>query len=176
MTTQPSEPVVPVTRAKASGAARLVNLALGVALLVAAAGVAFAAGRATAPAAAATGPVGLGDGAFPGRGSFAPGVGPGASGAPGGLGLRGGLSVEGTVESVTADAVTLTTASGQTITIGLSDETAYHRQAGAAASDVEAGTTVIVRVGEGLRPGTGGTGGTGGTSSMGDASDVTIVP
>ena len=52
-------------------------------MLVAAAGVAFAAGRVTAPAAAATRTGANGN--FP-RGSFGAGFGPGASFAPGGLG------------------------------------------------------------------------------------------
>lgn len=171
----PPEPVRPAiaVRARPAAGSRWLNVALGAALLVAVAGVAFAVGRATAPASAGTATTGNGFGGFgngngfPGReGSFDP------NGRGNGLG-GGGLSIEGTVESVTADALTVRTASGQTITIGLGSGTAYHRQADASAADITTGSTVVVRVG-GFRPGNGN--GNGGTATLGTASDVTVVP
>jgi hypothetical protein len=182
------EPVVPqpVHRASrgAGGSARIVNVALGAALLVAAAGVAFAAGRATAPVSAAgtTGTLPgvtdrLGGGNVQGDGTTPGGV---AGRGPLG-GLAGGMTVQGTVESVAADSVTIKTSSGTTVTVGLDADTTYHQQADATASDVEAGETVILQLSGGFRPAASpgaspGTGGTSGSTSLGTASDVTVVP
>ena len=174
-------PVAPRPVRGSSGASRAVNLALGAALLVAAMGVAFAAGRVTAPATGTGGPVsvidggtgldGLPDGSFrPGAGfpdgSFRPG-----NGTTGGTGIGGGLAIEGTVDSVTADSVTIKLESGQTVTVGLDDDTTYHQQADATATDVQAGETVILRIAGGFR-----IGGDSGSTSLGTASDVTVVP
>lgn len=183
----PAEPVPPgpvpvVARPvqRSSGASRAVNLALGAALLVAAMGVAFAAGRMTAPATGTGGPVsvidgGIGTGGLP-NASFRPGAGfpdgsfrPG-NGTTGGAGIGGGLAIEGTVDSVTADSVTIKLESGQTVTVGLDDDTTYHQQSDATATDVQAGETVILRIG-GFR-----IGGDSGSTSLGTASDVTVVP
>ena len=148
------EPVRPATSAtptaRKSNSARWINVLLVVAVAVAIGGVAFAIGRGTAPAAAA---------AFPGRGNFGNGNGPLASGAPGfgngagrGFGLGGGLTINGTVQSVTGDSMTITTASGQSVDITLSGDTAYHEQTAATASDVTVGSSVAVQVSGGLRP------------------------
>lgn len=181
MTTEPVDPAIPeavrpqpVKRSPAGS--RLLNVALGVALVVATAGVAFAVGRATAPASAATGLPNFGGRNFPGGGNF-----PGASNNPngggsGGLGgLGGGLTIEGTVESISGDAVTIRTVSGTTITVGLSSDTEYHQAAEGAASDVQPGATVVVRVDGGFR-GAGGGPGASGAPSLGTASDVTVEP
>ncbi len=175
--------IPPVAERRSAGSSRLLNVALGVAVLVAAAGVSFALGRATAPApAATTGRFGLGSGAAP-NGSFAPdgsGTFRGGNGAfQGRGGLGGGLTIQGTVASVTGDSMTITTANGQTITIGLDSNTTYHQQASATSSDVQTGKTVIIDVTGGFRGGTaegnGGANGNG-TAGLGTASDVTVVP
>jgi hypothetical protein len=142
----------------------LVNVALGLALAVAVGGVAFAAGRATAPAAT--------------RGAFANGQFPTGSQAPGALGggglggARAGLSVEGSVVSIDADSMTIATAAGTTIEVALDGSTTYHQQADAAASAVTTGSDVIVRLSGGAR----GPGAAASDEPTGTASDVTIVP
>lgn len=99
----------------------------------------------------------------PGRGGFG--------------GLGSGLVIEGTVESVAADSVTIRTADGTTITVGLDPSTTYHSAAPATASDVTAGTTVKLQVAGGFRPGGNGGGtGNGGGVTLGTAADITIVP
>ncbi|MGC8634954.1 MAG: hypothetical protein ACP5VP_09870 [Candidatus Limnocylindrales bacterium] len=122
-----------------------------VAGLIAVGGVAFAVGRLTAPAAtAATSRFGTGGAGF--RGGFgasasaAPGAARGFFGA--GAGLAGGadLSLKGTVQSVNGNTLTLQTASGATVTVDLSGTTTYHKQAAASASDVTAGSQVVVQV------------------------------
>ena len=155
--------------ARKSGGVSILNVALGVAVLVATAGVAFAVGRSTAPAAAPTQVAGVTPGGRfftnggPGasldpNGGF--GAGPGANsgngnGNGGRFGFAGGPTIEGTVDSITADSVTIKTADGNTITIGLDSATTYHQQADATASDVEAGKTVILKLSGGFRPGNG---------------------
>lgn len=178
----PTEPVktAPVRPGRGpSRAATWVNIALGVALVAAVGGVAFAAGRMTAPATAAAGGLGRngtgfrpGNGEFPG-GYFQGGGGPGGQGGQGGrgglFGADGGLTIQGTVESSSADALTIKTADGQTIQVALNGTTTYHAQASASSTDVKTGGTVVVRVA--LRQSDGSATTTGPT-----ASDVTIVP
>ena len=179
VTTAPP-PVVPVR--KSSGGGRWLNLVLGIAAAVAIAGVAFAVGRTTAPASAAT-VTGRGNfgGVFPG-GSFAPR----ASGQPGfgrggfGAALGGaGLTVSGTVVSVSGDTMTIKTASGQTIEVTTGPSTTYNTQSAASASDVTAGKNVQVQ----LDITDGGAGGLGRPNASGapagpsgTASSVTVVP
>ncbi|HET7181946.1 MAG TPA: hypothetical protein VFI15_06910 [Candidatus Limnocylindrales bacterium] len=160
---------------------RALNVLLGGALVLAIAGVAFAAGRMTAPAAQ-----GLTGGTFPNGGVF---NGQGRGNGQGGFGTNGqggaifgnggGPTIEGTVESVSDTTLTLKTADGQTIQVALSGDTTYHAQSDATASDVVTGATVQVRLN--VRRGTGGpqaTAGTGGGATAGDltANDVTVVP
>jgi hypothetical protein len=175
----PVTPVAPVTRPvrPAGASARVVNLALAAAFVVAVGGVAFAAGRGTAPAAstgAALLPAGLGPNA-----SFAVGVDPGGLGGRGLTGA-GGLSLEGTVVGLDEDALRIETASGQTIELTIDGETEYHRQADAGATDLSTGSTVIVRIEGGARGGLGGGAGAGASGApglqAGTATDVTIVP
>jgi len=181
-------PVVPVTTRRRSTSAMFVNLLLGVAVVVAVGGVAFAAGRATAPATtAASGRNGFGGNG----GSF----GPNASGAPGRDGFGGaggGISLSGTVTAVSADSITLQLASGQSITIPTSAQTTYHSQTAATASDVTSGSDVIVQLsgggrfvnGGGQAAGNGGANGGGQNPpasgapvrGVGSASSITIVP
>jgi hypothetical protein len=166
---------------------RALNLLLGGALVLAVAGVAFAAGRMTAPAPTLTG------GNFPGGGITLPGGGQGGNGQGGfqgrgnGNGQGGffggagaGPSIEGTVESVSDTTLTLKTADGQTIQIALDGSTTYHRQSDASESDVVTGSKVLVRInfGRGAFGGPQATAGTNGGPTTGGltANDVTVVP
>lgn len=182
------EPVVPVAAGPVKGRGisnRALNMMLGGALVLAVAGIAFAAGRMTAPAPTLVG------GNFPGGGPFGGQVqvggqvqGGGAQGGVNGNGQGGiissgaGPSIEGTVESITDTTLTIKTADGQTIQVALNGDTSYHRQSDASASDVVTGTKVLVRLD--FRRGGGPTGpsataGPGGGIGM-TADDVTVVP
>lgn len=172
----PSAPALQIPKRKSSGG--WLNVILAVAVVVAVGGVAFAIGRNTAPvAAAATRGNGLfGNGTFA-RGSFAPG----ASGVPGGFGgggLRGeaGFNLSGTVQSVTGDTLTITTANGQTLEFSLGTGTTYSTKAPATAADVKAGAKVEVQ----LQPGTNGfrpnASAAPSAGPVGTASSVTVVP
>lgn len=194
--TQTIAPAAPhvATSAKRRGSGRALNVVLAIAACVAIGGVAFAIGRGTASASTATsgngrnGVVTNGNGFGNGQrpfGSFAPG----ANGNPGfirggGFG-GGGLTVSGTVESVTADSITIKTANGQTVTIGTGADTTYHTQAPASASDVTTGKTVEVQVGlsGGFGGGNRGNGGNGAPQAsgapagpVGTADSITVVP
>jgi len=188
---QPMAPVAPVTVPAAkrrSTTGLLVNVLLGVAVVVAVGGVAFAAGRATAPTTTT-------NGRFGGTGGPGFAVGPNASGAPnrgafgGGFG-GAGVTLQGTVTAVSADSITLQLTSGQTITIPTTSSTTYHSETAASASDVTTGATVKVqlgagRLGGGQNGGNGnGNGGQNGPAASGaptrgfggSASSITVVP
>ena len=156
---------------KASSGGRWLNLVLVVAAAVAIGGVAFAIGRSTAPVSASTGNGRVFQDAFPG-GSFVPG----ASGAPGLVrgGFGGGPTIEGTVESVHGDTLTIKTANGQTITVSTGATTTYHTRTDASASDVTAGKTVQVQLDGGLtgRPNASATT----AEPVGTAGSVTVIP
>ena len=170
---------------RARGGGMLVNVVLGIALVVAVGGLAFAGGRATAPTSATPGRTGFGAN---GQGGF----GPGASGAPGGalnggLGAgAGGVSIQGTVTAVSADSITLQLPSGQSITIPTDGQTTYHERSAATAAAVTSGSTVIVQLQAGRgafgQGGNGGGNGGGATASgapgrtLGPATTVTVVP
>jgi len=161
----PTEPASAPSRRGGSGA--LLNVALGLALAVALGGVAFAAGRATAPAPAFTNGGVIGRGPL---GSFDPGANPGANPdgfGGGGLGA-GNVTLSGTVEAIGANSLTIRTASGQTLEIALDEATTYHAQSDAAAGDVVTGGAVLVRIDIAA--------GRAGGASGGTASDVTVVP
>ncbi len=169
-------------RARSSG---ILNLALGAAVVVAIAGVAFAVGRGTAPVSAAGGPGGFGNGPFPsgfGNGPLPSGFGNG--GGPGGFGGgASGLSIEGTVTAVDADSVTIETSTGTTIELSIDGSTEYHQQAAADASDVTTGSTVVVQV-SGFAGRGGPQGGANASAApsqaagttTGTATDITVVP
>jgi hypothetical protein len=181
---EPVRVTPPAPRRSSSG--RWVNVLLAVAVAVAIGGVAFAVGRSTAPVAAA------GFGRFNGTGFPSGSFNPDASGAPGqgrfgGFGLAGGITIDGTVQSVTGDTLTVKAANGQTIEVTLDSDTAYHQQASATASDVTVGSSVAVQVSGGFGRGNGngnggangGTGGNGGGTAGGPtvtATDVTVIP
>jgi hypothetical protein len=170
----PAAPVRPGTsRVRGTG---WVNVALALAIAVAIGGIGFAAGRMTAPAnptgAGGTGRT-FGSGQLPGgfQGGYFGGGLPGGDDGNGGFrGVfgGGGASIQGTVESISGDVLTLKLANGQTIQISLSGTTTYHAQAAASSSDVKTGGTVIVRIQ--IDRGSGA-----GTAST-TATDVTVVP
>jgi hypothetical protein len=159
-----SSPIAPLIIEKKRSSA--FSLLLGVALVVAVGGVAFAAGRLTAP------PSTSASGARGGNGSGFGGGGTGATGAPGafggaGFGAGAALTIEGTVQAITPTQLSITLASGQTIQIPVDASTTYHGQAAASASDVKTGQQVQVQVAGGIgrirgQGGQGGQGGTGG--------------
>jgi hypothetical protein len=160
---------MPTPTGAARPGARWVNVALAVAVAIAIGGVGFAAGRMTAPASA----IGAGNGRFFGNGTvpgggYFPGRFGNGTGADAGRGFlgAGGASIEGTVDSVTSDTLTLKLPSGQTIQVSLGGSTTYHSQAAASASDVAPGSDVIVRIQ--INRGQG--------STSPSAADVTIVP
>ena len=157
-----TEPSPPVARTKRGSS--MLNVALGVAALLAVAGIAFAAGRMLAPAAAAFpngGPVG----GFQGRPGASPG--PGGGFQPGGGILGGaGVTIEGTVEARSEDALTIRTADGRTVEVTLPADATYHAQAPATGDEVQPGVEVRVRVD--VQPGQ--------ASGEITADDVTIVP
>ncbi len=175
-------PVRPGTSRLGGGAARWVNLALALAIAIAIAGIGFAAGRMTAPVSALGAAGSRGFGGFGGT-QLPAGQGNGAQGGDGtqgGAGFRGGfpgddggfrgilgaggLSVQGTVQSISGNTLTLQLANGQTIQLSLNGTTTYHSETTASSSDVTTGGTVVVR----LQLSRGSTSPT--------ATDVTIVP
>ncbi len=144
-------PAVPVRAAKPQSRDRSTQVLLVLGALVAVAGLAFAGGRFSAPAAAAANPTNArGAGAFAGR-SFTPGQ-FGRNGGTGGL--SGG--VEGTVESVNGTTLTIQLANGNTATVDLSSTTTYHGETAATATDVKAGSKILVTIDtSAIQPGTG---------------------
>lgn len=153
----PSQPVpsfIPPTVAAAVGkpkartAVSAGSLAFVAAIVIAGAGLGFAGGRLTAPAAAANGRTGFG-GNFA-RGSFTPDAsGNPGRGAFGGLnfgGAAGNISIDGTVTAVSGSSITLQTASGQSVTLQIPSTATYHSQAAATSSDVAVGSSVAVSV------------------------------
>jgi hypothetical protein len=158
------ERVPPTVKAKRGS--NLLNALLGLALAFAVGGVAFAVGRMTAPQTAAFPNGGPGGGNFPGGPGASFGPGGGGNFPGGGLFGGGGLTLEGTVESVSGDTLTILTADGQTVEVSLPPETTYHTQGSASSADVTSGSTVRVRVDPQAGQG----------AAQLTASDVTIVP
>jgi hypothetical protein len=160
-----------------SSSSRAINLVLGLAVVIAIGGVAFAVGRGTAPVSAAAGPGGFRNGPLP-SGAIVNGGGPG-----GFVGGAAGLSIEGTVTAVDADSVTIETSAGTTIELSIDGSTEYHQQAAADASDVTTGSTVVVQV-DGFTGRGGPQGGPNASaapsqaagSTTGTATDITVVP
>lgn len=115
-----------------------------------------------------------GNGGRNGRGGDADGDGDHGLPPGGGLGREGfGTgTITGTVETVDADSLTITTESGLTVTVGLDGTTTYHQATDAQASDVTVGTTVEISVAGRFGP----RGGADDELTLGTASDVTIVP
>lgn len=159
------------------------TLVLGLAAVVAVGGLAFAAGRLTAPAAvAATGLNGTGargNGEFPGAGAL--GGGTGGAGTNGTAGFRGagGFGLRGTVTAVASDHLTVQLTNGSTIDIPISSSTTYHQETAGAASDVQVGKQVQVQLsrpaGATASPGAAASPGASGVARLGTASDVTVL-
>lgn len=183
----PSPAPGPVRR---RGGPAVISIVLGIAVLFAIGGVAFAAGRLTAPAAASTaaGSGGFGAGRGGGNGGGNPGNGGGNGfGFGNGGGALGatGLTIQGTVTAVAADHLTLQLPGGQTVDIPIDSATTFHRQSGAARTDVTAGASVEIalsgRFGRGAGPNGGAnaspapSGATGAGRTLGPAIDVTIT-
>jgi hypothetical protein len=161
------------------------TLAFVVAVVVAAAGLGFAGGRLTAPAAATT------RGGFTGQnGGTFPGANPNASGNPnrggfGGIGgaFAGAVSIDGQVTSVANGSITVQTSNGQSVTLQVPSTATYHAQAPATSSDVAVGSQVQVSVSrpngraEGsAQPGASGQPGQGGQGALGfTVTDITVV-
>ena len=145
-------PATPPAPSRGTGG-RWLNVLLVVALGIAIGGVAFAVGRSTAPAAAATtNGNGFRNGGFVGaangpQGSFAPGASfvPGQGGFRGGLLGAGSLTITGTVTAMDASGVTIKTANGDEVTIATDGSTTYHTATTGSASDVTVGANVDVR-------------------------------
>ena len=185
----PPAHVVPTNVKPRSRSGRIVNVVLGLALVIAVAGVAFAVGRGTANASTAStngrggfnGQGFVGGGNFPGGGNGNGGNG-GGNGGPGGFfgGGAGGITLQGTVSAVNGDSITLKTAAGAELTITTNGDTTYHQQAAATSSDVKPGSTVKVQV-EGFRGGRFGGGGANASPAPSGApqttaTDITVVP
>ncbi len=133
---------------------RTALIAMVLAGVLVAGGGGFALGRITAPTPTFAGFRG-GDGGNGGNGGNGfPGFGGGAGGAGGGF--RGG-GLQGTVQSISGDTMTLKTANGSTITVALSSTTTYGKQVAGQQSDIATGSTVRIGVSfqAGQNPGTG---------------------
>ena len=141
--TVPSAPPNPIATPPRR-TSRVLDLALALAAVLAIGGVAFAAGRLTAPAGAGPafargltpdGTVVTPDGSFDPNGP-----------KPGGLALNGGLAIDGEVTAIDVDSITLKLADGQEMTFKLDDTTTYHEAADASSTDVAVGDDVSVQV------------------------------
>ncbi|HET9084973.1 MAG TPA: hypothetical protein VFN41_11290, partial [Candidatus Limnocylindrales bacterium] len=111
-------PVVPANQPPKRRANRVLDIALALAAVLAIGGVAFAVGRATAPAPAqaARGFDGNG-GFFRNGGSFDPGAGGGnAQGPRFAFGGGGALAIDGTVTAISPNSITIKRADGQEVT------------------------------------------------------------
>ena len=151
---------------------RTFRILLADGLLVAVGGVAFAVGRVSAPAAAATNRSNFGAGGFPNAGAGAGGGTGGAGLGRGGFGgFGGGVLVTGTVDSISGTTMTLKESNGNTVTVNLAATTTYHSQAAATAADVTAGKQVQVEVQI-----AGGFGGVGGQGAPGASPNVAASP
>jgi hypothetical protein len=136
----------------------LIALALAGVLVVGGGG--FALGRVTAPTPTFAGFRGGGNGGngFPGGG-----VGDGQGGDLGqgngqGGGFRGGgFGLQGTVQAISGDTLTLKTANGSTVTVNLSGSTTYGKQVAGQQSEIATGSTVRIGINfqAGQNPGTG---------------------
>ena len=155
MTTELSPTAELLQKASRRPPSRTASIAFALAGAIAFGGIGFAAGRVTAPTPADRGFRG-GNG-FPGGGV---GERQGGGLGQGGGGVRfggGGLGIQGTVQSISGDTMTLKTANGSTLTVNLSSSTTYERQVAGQSSDIAQGATVRVGVNfqAGQNPGNG---------------------
>jgi len=179
---EPPLPPMPVPATKKSS--RGGTIALLLAGFIAAAGLAFAAGRLTAPAVAASSSDPTGGFRFgPGR-SLAPGqTFPTGGQFGGGRVFGGGLTVRGEVTAIASDSITVKMDDGTTLRIPLNSSTTYHEATSSSSSAIAVGDKVAVQAGAptvtsggpaaspATSPGTGGFG----QFQLGPASDVTVV-
>jgi hypothetical protein len=130
---------------------------LFIAAFVAVGGIGFAFGHLTAPSATAAATAASGGRVGFGGGRALPSLAPGQTfdtsqfgGGNGGLGGRGlgGVSggVSGTVQSISANGITVQLANGTTQTIDISGTTTYHSAAAASSTDIKVGTSVTVQI------------------------------
>jgi len=133
---------MPLATPPAKGSGRATNILLGVAVVVAVAGLAFAGGRVTAPA-SASGFQGVRGGLA--AGSFDPNQAGSFDPNQAGLGGSRAVTITGTVNSLDGSTLVLTAADGTEMTIDVSGST-YHAETAATASDVTSGTSVSVTV------------------------------
>jgi len=142
MTTEMSPTAELLQKAGGRKAPRIALIALALAALLAVGGGGFALGRVTAPTPTFRSLRGgaAGDG-IPGFGTGGGGNGGGTGG--GGFGGRG---LQGTVQSISGDTMTLKTANGSTITVTLSSTTTYAKQVAGQSSDITQGATVRIGV------------------------------
>lgn len=180
-------PVSPKPQRKSSSGGTAVLVLAGI---VAVGGIAFAAGRLTAPTAAAattngtTGSSGTGANGTTGtnRNGFV--FGNGGTGGTGGGGLGAGLNglagatsvmIAGTVSAIGNGTLTLTLPSGSTIQILTGTSTTYHAQAAATSSDVKVGSKVEIQTaGGGGGRFFGGAGAPGASPSPGASGETTL--
>lgn len=163
--TPPTAAPLPPVVAPVKKQDRTFTILLGVALVIAVGGVAFAVGRVTAPAAAPTTASRFAGGGFGAGGTGTAGAGTGGF-ARGGF---GGVLLTGTVSSISGNTMTLTEANGATVNVDLTGTTTYHSQAAATAADVTAGSKVQVQLqlAGGFGGGTGAAGGFAGGAAGG---------
>ena len=164
----------PLSRAAVRVPQRRTNSVTGlliVAALVAAGGVSFAVGHATAGGQTSTTSQNGDANGLPAGFPNASGA-PGFGGGPGGFG--GAAAVTGTVVSVAADSITVKLASGQTVTVATGSSTTYHNQTSGSSTDLAAGQTVQVQTSGGVPTGASASASPGSQTTR-TATDVTIT-
>jgi hypothetical protein len=166
--TTPVAPVAPVVGPRR--ATPILNVLLGLAALVAVAGLAFAVGRFTTPASTAAANRGT-------NGQFG---GPRASGAPAGggfgRGFGGAASIQGTVTATTPTSITISLPSGQSVTFTTDGSTTYHQESAGSSSDVTTGKQVLIQVsGRGFGPGASGAPGAASPAASGDLTAGSVI-
>ena len=190
---QPGQPVVPsfipptvaaaVARPKARTGTSALTVALVAAFVIAGAGLGFAGGRLTAPAAAPARGNGQFGGNFPG-GSFNPNASgnPGRNGGAGGFaGFGGNTTIDGQITAVADGSITVQTSNGS-VTLQVPSTVTYHTQAAATSTDVAVGSKVQVTVTRpNFRPDASGQPGASGQPAIGQggisltATDITVL-
>lgn len=136
-------PVIQPVKANPPKRSSAGGLLLGVAAVIAVGGIAFAAGRLTAPANASSAAAG----GF-GNGAFANGNRPNGSFDPAGAAgfARRALTTEATVTAVGPDSLTIQIGTnGQTIDVKTDSSTTYHTQQPATSSAVTVGSKVLLQ-------------------------------
>ena len=141
MTTELSPTAELLQKAGGRKTPRTALIAAALASVLVVGGGGFALGRVTAPSRDFAGFRGANGG---NGGNTFPGLGGGSGGGAGG-GFRGG-GLQGTVESISGDSITLKTANGSTITVTLSSSTTYAKQVAGQSSDITPGATVRIGV------------------------------